>query len=137
MPQFERDLFAPWSPPVEDCVNPTTRAVPNANQTSAESRSKTALFPTFVIPDARRLRIGVRPEVAQRHERLGAGVVELHAVAGGVVADEYLVLRQLAVADHGRRVQAVLADPAAALHGNQAIGAVVADRHLDAGIDRQ
>src|SRR5438067_2180346 len=63
------------------------------------------LFAHHVVADRRRRRVGVRAEVAQRDERLLAGILEHHAGAGGVVADEHLVFGQLAEADHRRRLQ--------------------------------
>src|SRR5262249_11544553 len=90
-------------------------------------------LPPLVVPDSRRMRVGVRPEVAQRDKRFAAGVVEHHPLAGRVVANEYLVLGQLAVADHRWRLEALLADPAAPLHRDQTIRAIVTNRLLVAG----
>src|SRR5207245_9242933 len=70
-----------------------------------------------VIAHFRRQGVRVRPKIAERHQRLAARVLIQHAGAGGIVATKVLVLGQLAVADHGRRLQAVLADPTAALNG--------------------
>ena len=53
------------------------------------------------------------------------------------MADEDFVFGQLAEANHGRSLEPLLADPATALHGDQAISAVILDRHLDAGMNGQ
>src|SRR5262249_19301202 len=91
----------------------------------------------FVVPNLGCLRVGVWTEVAQRYQRVPAGVLEHDALPGAVVACGNLVLRQLPVADHRRRLQGKFADPAAALHRNQAICPIVLDGHLDPRINRQ
>src|SRR5207244_13270137 len=46
----------------------------------------------LVIANGGRLRVRAGAEIAESHERLGAGVIEDHAIAGGLVADEDFVL---------------------------------------------
>src|SRR5690242_6194335 len=65
------------------------------NPPPQEERGGRSALLSLVIPDVGRLRVGARAEVAERHQRLAAGVVEDHARPGGVVADEHLVLGQL------------------------------------------
>ena len=77
------------------------------------------------------------PEVAEADERLGAGVLEGHALAGPLRGDEDLVLGHLAEADEDRAVDVELADRAAALGDDQAVGAGVLDRGRAAGLDGQ
>src|SRR5262245_30840129 len=92
-------------------------------------------FLLFIRPNLRRLRVGVRPEVTQRHERLLSGVLEHDAGPCRIVAHEHLVLGQLAEADHRWRLQRHLTHPARALNGDETVGAIVLHRHLDARID--
>ena len=77
------------------------------------------------------------PEVAEAHERLGAGVLERHALLRPLGGDEDLVLGHLAEADVVRAVDVELADRARALGDDQAVGAVVLDRDRAAGEDGQ
>ena len=81
------------------------------------------------------MRVG--PEVAEADERLAAGVLEGDALAGPLGGDEDLVLGDLAVADEVGAVDGQLADRAAPLDDDQAVGARVLDRRRAAGLDRQ
>ena len=81
-----------------------------------------------VITDGRDARMNIRAEVAEAHERLGAGVLEGHAFLGLLVGHEHLVSGHLAVADEDRRVDLKLADRASTLGGDQAVGSGVLDR---------
>src|SRR5713101_5608583 len=89
----------------------------------------------FVIAHVGRLRVDIRPEIAQHDQGLTAGVVYNYAFPGGFMADEYLVIRQFPESDHRRRLQKLLADPTSPLHRNQAVSTVVSDRYLHEGID--
>src|SRR5262249_33991530 len=54
----------------------------------------------LVVANVGRIRVGVRPEITQRHQRLAAGVDEFHALTRRLMADKDLVLGQFAEADH-------------------------------------
>ena len=90
-----------------------------------------------MIADRGQVGVRVGPEVAEAHERLAAGVLERHALAGPLGGDEDLVLGDLAEADEVRAVDGQLADRAAALDDDQAVGARVLDRDRAAGLDGQ
>ena len=79
----------------------------------------------------------VGAEVAQRHQRLAAGVFDFDAGGGRLVRDEHFVFGFLAEVNHGRRLQVELADAAAALHRDPAAGAGVLERALGPGLERQ
>src|SRR5438093_11660974 len=92
------------------------RTIRKANCFVRNRKSRFSLNSSFIVHHSSllmiayigRLRVRSWSEVTQRHQRFAAVVIELHSLPGGIVADEHLVLGQLAVADHDGRLQAVL-----------------------------
>ena len=88
------------------------------------------------IADLRQIRVHVRAEVAQAHERLAAGVFDLRRRA---VAASCVMNTSSSVSWPKRIMAGVckveLADAAAALHGDPAAGAGVLQRALRARLD--
>ena len=80
-----------------------------------------------MIADLRQIRMRIGPEVSEAHERLAAGVLEGDPFAGPLGGDEDLVLGHLAVPDEVRAVHRQLADRAAPLDDDQAVGTRVLD----------
>src|SRR5690349_6285660 len=69
-----------------------------------------------------RIRVG-RTEVLRHDERIAvAGIFDAHAFLGGVGGDKEFVLGHLAQANHRRRRYAVLANCAAPLRDDHAVG---------------
>jgi len=58
----------------------------------------------LVIPHVRSLRLSVRAEVTQSHERLGACVFEGHTIGSCLGCNEHFVFRHRSEADHAWRL---------------------------------
>src|SRR5947209_8580385 len=91
----------------------------------------------LMVAHAGRVRVHVRTKITQSHQLFLAGVFKYNPLPRRLVADKHLVLRQIAVAYHRRRLQSQLADSAEALYGNQAVSAVVLKGELGSGIYRE
>src|SRR5262249_396247 len=90
-----------------------------------------------VVPYIWQVGMRIGSEVAQADKRLAAGVLGGDALAGPLGGEEDLVLGDLAIPDEVGAVDGQLADRAAALDDDQAIGAGILEGRRAAGLDGQ
>src|SRR3989442_1011454 len=92
----------------------------------------------FVVPHGRGFGVYLGSEVAKADQRFGlAGVLEGDSSSGAVFRAKIFVLGQLGEANELWTVQGLAIDLAGALDADEAIGALIFDGALHAGLDRE